>query len=135
MLAALGEDDRRASLSSQPECVLYDEIGASLIHSERAVNLLDAGIGREHSRIEGCLAAYDAQAQLLPCALRATVDLVTDWAALHRDDRVVSVAPIGRRREAGHATRGSGSQHPLGRDRGNVVALVDDDVPVTGQQL
>jgi hypothetical protein len=48
---------------------------------------------------------------------------------------MVPIAPIGSGRQAGHATRRSGSEDPLGCDRGDVVALVDDDVPVAGQQF
>ena len=48
---------------------------------------------------------------------------------------MVPVAPVGGGGKAGHVARRSGLQHPLGRDRRDVVALVDDDVPVTCQQL
>ena len=48
---------------------------------------------------------------------------------------MVSITPVGGGGKAGHVTRWSGLQHLLGGDRRDVVALVDHDVPVIGQQL
>ena len=64
MLASLGQDDRRATFIGQPDCVSGDQVGALLVCGERAVDLLDAGVGWEDGRIEARLAADDSQPQL-----------------------------------------------------------------------
>jgi hypothetical protein len=102
---------------------------------ERAVYLLNASVGRETGRVKHRLTADDSSAQLLSRAGRLALDFMAYSATLHCDDRVVPIAPIGRGRQPSHPARRSGSQHLLGRDRGNMVALIDHDVPIMGQQL
>ena len=53
-----------------------------------------------------------------------------DGAALHGDDRVVSIAAQRGCREAGYGARREVAQEALDREGWDVMALVDDDVPV-----
>jgi hypothetical protein len=58
---------------------------------------------------------------------------VPDRAALHGDDRVVSVAALRGRGQSGDRTCRDIAQQAFDREGGYVMALVDDDVAVAGK--
>src|ERR1019366_2239283 len=98
-------------------------------------DLLDVRVAGECLRVELGVASYDAMLESPCVAFGVVTKRVAYRAALHGDNRVGSVATFGCRGESGHVARGSGAQDSLGHDGRDVVALVDDDVPVAGEQL
>src|ERR1019366_1352791 len=96
-------------------------------------DLLDVRVAGECLRVELGVASYDALLESPCVAFGVVTKRVAYRAALHGDNRVVSVATFGCRGESGHVARGSGAQDSLGHDGRDVVALVDDDVPVAGE--
>jgi hypothetical protein len=58
-----------------------------------------------------------------------------DRAALHVDDRLVAVAPVGSSRQPDDEACPRLGEHSLERDGGKVVALVDDDVAVVRDEF
>ncbi len=65
VLASFGQHDRATPLCRQLKRVPRDHLGASLVCDERGVDLLDVGIGGKCLRIEGRIAAHDAQHERL----------------------------------------------------------------------
>ena len=63
------------------------------------------------------------------------IDAMPDGPALHCDDRVVPVLTGGCRREPGHIARPGLPEHSLEAHRRDVVALVDENVPVIGDEI
>ncbi len=134
MVAALGQHDQRAALRREFERVAYDQFRSLLVVGECAVDLLDRRVGRERGGIEVGVAPHHAQCQPPRGRGCLMVDRVSHRPALHSDDGVVSVAAVRGGGEARDVARGRGLQDLLGRDGGNVVAFVDDDVAVPAEQ-
>ena len=88
-----------------------------------------AGVGEcELRHADGELKLHVARA-----ASRA-FDPMADRAALHRDDLLQAVAPVGRGGEAEEVAGGGAPDGGLERERGQVVALVDHDQAVVGEE-
>ena len=60
---------------------------------------------------------------------------MTDLAALYEDDRVVAIFPRHRRRQAEHVSSPCLPLDGLETHGGQVMAFVDDDMPIVGDQL
>ena len=60
---------------------------------------------------------------------------VSDGAALHEDDRVVPVLARYGRRETEHVLRPRVARHRLEADRREVVAFIDHEMPVIGDEV
>src|SRR5487761_487049 len=63
------------------------------------------------------------------------IDAMPDGPALHHDDWVVAVLSCWPRREPRHEPRPCLPEHSIEAHGRNVVALVDQDVPVIGDQI
>jgi hypothetical protein len=57
------------------------------------------------------------------------------WAALHRDDGLVTVSPVGRCGETCDVSGREGREHALDLNGGDVVALVDHDMAVSADEV
>jgi hypothetical protein len=67
--------------------------------------------------------------------LLAGIDPMTDWTALHEDDRVMAVFPCHRRGQPQHVAGLGGPRDGLKAHGGEVVAFIDDDMAVIGDQI
>ena len=129
VFAALGEHERVAVLGQLGHDVGGDSSCAVLVGGDRAEDLLDARIDGELARIETAVAG-DQHPSGRSLDLLGMRQRVPDGAALHGDDRVVSVAALRGRGEAGYGARREVAQESLEREGWDVMALVDDDVAV-----
>src|SRR5207249_6765012 len=100
------------------------------IGGDRGIELLDPGSWSEARRAEGSLAADQAMLERALRLLALRVDGEPDGTALHVDDRLVPVAPIGCGGEAGHVTGLHLAHDALEGSRGHVMAVVEDPVTV-----
>lgn len=129
VFAALGQDEREASLTELCERVARDASGTPFVAGDSTKDLLDAGLGRQQARVEpSVLGKQDATDGRLDRNRRR--DRVSHSPALHRQDRVMAVAALGCRRQPSEASRAEFSQHAFGGEGGNVMTLVDDNVSV-----
>lgn len=91
------------------------------------------GVGRQDGRIEARVSFDDHTPHRGLCGVCAG-EGVADGSALHGDDRVVAVTPAWCCREARDVKGGNLAQQPLDGDGRDVVAFVDDDLPVAAEQ-
>ncbi len=63
------------------------------------------------------------------------VNAMTDLAALHEDDRVVAIFPRHRRRKAEHVSSPCLPRDGFETHGGQVMAFVDDYMPIVGDQI
>src|SRR5205814_4755245 len=130
MLRALGQDQDLA-----PQHVVVDDLPddagrTSVIDRQRPEDLLDPGVGLHDDR-RGKEARRHRQ------RLRRTFRLrrgVPDRTALHEDDRLLTITPYWRSRQAKYVLGLGPLEDRLEREGRQMVALVDDDVAVVFDQ-
>jgi hypothetical protein len=130
VVLALGEQDRRPPFLDCLDDVVQDQAVPVLVPSQGGVQSLDP-LGRiERASDEGRVAHDQSVLERTSGRLTLGVDGEPDRTELHLEDRVEPVPPSRRRREAGQVASLHLGEDPLERDRGDVVALVDDHVAV-----
>jgi hypothetical protein len=131
MFSALGEHEWVPSLPQLLERVGCDLSGPVAVggDGDGDKHFLDSRIGWRRGEVERwLLAEEDASGGGLD--LGGGCDHVPDRPALHVADRMVAVATMGRRSDAGYRPGRELEQDPLRCEGRHVVALVDDDVSV-----
>lgn len=96
---------------------------------------MDADIRGCPVQLEARLADDELVLEGTPSSLAFRVDGETHWAELHLENRVMAVPALWRRSETQHVSRLDLGQYPLERHRRDVMALVDDHVPVGGNHV
>ena len=133
MIRALCQEDRRPTLLERLDDVVEDDRVACLVRYERGVDVLDARFIAKRDGGESRVAVDQpvTQPNLL---LAVALQLAPNWPQLHRDDRLVTVAPLQCGREPDHVARAEVIERALEGHSRNVMALVDDHVPVGGER-
>ena len=75
------------------------------------------------------------RSKALTFANHGPVDRVSDWTALHRDDRLVTISTVRRRGQARDVSGWEGREHAFGLNGRDVVALVDHNVAVGADEV
>ena len=117
--------------------VIEDEIIACLILCEPGIEFLDGGLFVRIAQIkpELRMPKDDLVVKGAGSRLRPRIDAMTHRAALHENDRVVTVLARHRRRQTKHVT---GFRLPSDRfeaHRGDMMAFINDNMPVIGHQI
>ena len=131
MFAALGEHERIATFGQFAQSIGCDPSRAHIVAGDRAEDLLDARVDGQLRWIKAAVSG-DEHASGRGLDLFSPGQGVPDRAALHGDDRVVSVAALRGRGQSGDRTCRDIAQQAFDREGGYVMALVDDDVAVAG---
>ena len=105
------------------------------LSSASAVDLLDGRLGGEDARIETRFLANHATLQSLTGTNHRPADHVADRAALHRDDRLMTITPVRSCREAGYVSSRDGREHAFDLNGWHVVACVDDHVAIGADDI
>jgi hypothetical protein len=69
------------------------------------------------------------------CELTARIDLESNGSNLHVEDRLMTVAALRRRGQADHVSRRDLGENALKRDGWQVVALIDNHLPILGDAI
>ena len=135
MLAAFSQDDEGPILANELANVRDDQAKPVVVICERAVDLLNRRLGGENARVELGIPADHAPPQSLSFASRGPADDMADGPALHRDDRLVTIAPVWCRRQACDVSGRDSREHTFDLDGWYVMAFVDDDVAVGADEV
>ena len=100
MLAAFGEDDEGPIRTNELANVGGDQAKPVVVICECAIDLLDRRLPGEDARVEVGVPADHPPPQSSAFASPGLADRVADRSALHRDDRLVPVTSVRRRRQA-----------------------------------
>jgi len=135
MIFPLREEDRRSSLFERLEHVVQNEAVALLVSRSRRVQLLDARCAAIHFRLK--LRVTDdefVRERALGC-LALCINREANGAELHIGDGMVTIPALPSCSEPNDVARFNLGKHALERRRRQVVALVDDDLPVVRDQI
>ena len=99
----LCQDQRRAPIANRVDDVLADSQSTRLVVGQ----LLAKGLkfntlvqSRSLSRLECCRLDDYEVLERARCRLCTSINLMSNWAALHKDDRMVTILACDRRRQA-----------------------------------
>jgi len=129
MIPPLGEDDGRAFLLERSNRVAQNQRISLLMSREGGIELLDRGNVLLARPLEAGL-ADDQPLCKGRCSLASRVDGEANKFELHLRDGMLAVAALRSGRQSDEIAGLRLGQHPLERDCGQVVALVDYDLAV-----
>jgi hypothetical protein len=137
MILALSDDDRGSPGFQYGQDVVENHVIASRIAGQEAVEFLNPYrcIGHLPSRAECSFLDHDPVRKGPRRRLLSRIDAVTDRATLHEDDGVVAILPCYGRGQAEHIFRLGRARHGLKTDSGQMVALVNNELPVSGHNV
>ena len=135
VVLAFGEQDRRAPFGQRARDVSQDEPVAVLVSRQCRVERLDPIEGFLATGAKHRLADHQAVIERPPSRIAAGVNRKAHRAKLHLGDRVKTIPPTGRGRQAGQEACLHLRQHPLEGHGGDVVTLIDNYVAVGRHQI
>lgn len=137
MILAFGDDHRRPTRFERRNYVIKDKVVPRCVPSELGVERLDCGLffGAGSMKPELGVTENHLMIKRSRCRLLLGADAVTNWTALHYNDRVVAILPRDRRRQAKQVSGLRLARDGLKADGGKVMAFVDDDVAVFGDDV
>jgi len=129
------EQDGRAALMDGGDDVLDDTAVSGVVIRQHPVDLLDAGSCARSNQAESAIAHDESVIKRPVRGLASGVHPEANGAQLHLGDGLMSVAPLRCRGEPNDVARLHLGEYPLERDRWQMVALIDDDVPIVSDQI
>ena len=88
-----------------------------------------------HGRIKAGLSDNESMIERALCQLATRIGFESNGADLHMDDGLVTVAALGCGRQADNISCLDLGKHPFKRDGRQVVAFVDDHLPILGDDV
>src|SRR5229473_450857 len=135
MIPALGQEDRGAPICEGTDDIVEDHYVARLVLRQRPVETLDTSVGGSGRKAEGGLAHDEPMLERALARLCLCIHREAHWTKLHLGDWMVPIASLGRRGQPDDVTRLRRRQYALERDRREMVALIDDDLPIAGHEI
>ena len=138
VVVPLRQDERGASVSNGVQDIVADEAISTLVLGEFSVECLElhALVGFRFTRRHERRRADDDRMREGPCRrLNLGADSMPDRAALHEDDRVMTVLPSDGGGEAKHVPGPGPSCDQFEAVRRQMMALVHDEVAIVGHAV
>ena len=137
MILALRNEQWRSTGFERRNYVIEDKVIPRYVPSELGIQRLDCGLfsGRGSRKPELSVTENHLAIERSCCRLLLGVDAVTDGTTLHNNDRVVTILPRDRRREAKQVSSLCLARDGLKANGGQVMAFVDDDMAVFGDHI
>ncbi len=138
VLIALRQDQRRTPIANRLDNVLADSPSTRLVVDQLLVQGLkfDALVRiRTSVRLERRRLNQHEVLERAGCRLCASIYLMSNWTALHEDDRMVTVLACDGCRQANDESGFGLAYHLLETVRRQVMALIDDHMAVLGDAV
>src|ERR1700722_9146007 len=137
MILAYGDDHRRPTRLEHRQDVIKDEIVPIRVVGEPCIKLLNRWflVRISSGHLERCAPENDLMVEGSSRRLLLGIDAMTDWTALHEDNRVVSILPGHRRRQAKDVSGLCLSCDGFETHSRQMMAFVDDNMSVFGNLI
>src|SRR5262245_13933596 len=137
VVLALSDHDRETPCFESRQNIVENHVIASSVAGQQAVEFLDRYwcIRCLPLRTESSPLDYHAVRERSRCRLFPRVDAMTDRAALHEDDGMMTVLPGHCCGQSEHVLGLGGASHRLKADSGQVMAFVHHEMSVAGHEV